>query len=75
MKKITYLISAFPGTGKSYCFNNNTTWEMLDSDSSTFDKKDFPDNYIKHIKDNDYQMNCLGKYLYYKEIKEIITYE
>ena len=26
--------------------------DILDSDSSTFDKKDFPNNYIKHIKEN-----------------------
>ena len=47
----TKVISAFPGTGKSYCFQNSDK-KVLDSDSSTFDKKYFPDNYIKHIKDN-----------------------
>lgn len=26
--------------------------DILDSDSSTFDKKDFPNNYIEHIKEN-----------------------
>ena len=49
--KDTILISGFPGTGKTYFFNN-TTLDVLDSDSSTFDKKDFPANYIKHIKEN-----------------------
>ena len=60
----TRIISAFPGTGKSYYCDlhpNNT----LDSDSSHFSwlsKKDnirnpaFPDNYIKHIREN------IGKY-------------
>ena len=47
----TTLISAFPGTGKTYFFNN-TDKIVLDSDSSKFDKKDFPQNYINHIKNN-----------------------
>ena len=47
----TQLISAFPGTGKSHFFNNSTR-NVLDSDSSTFDKSDFPTNYIEHIKSN-----------------------
>ena len=46
------LLSAFTGTGKSYLYKNNKDLKILDSDSSKFDKKDFPDNYIKHIKDN-----------------------
>lgn len=49
--KQTLLISAFPGTGKSYFFKNSKK-KVLDSDSSTFDKSEFPDNYIKHIKEN-----------------------
>jgi hypothetical protein len=48
MKK-TLIISAFPGTGKSFLFLNSDKL-VLDSDSSNFDKKDFPKNYIKHIK-------------------------
>jgi hypothetical protein len=47
----TKLISGFPGVGKSYLFNN-TDLKVLDSDSSTFDKNEFPSNYIKHIKYN-----------------------
>lgn len=47
----TILISAFPGTGKSFYFNN-TDLKVLDSDSSKFDKKDFPNNYIEHIREN-----------------------
>jgi len=51
MKKIqTTLISAFPGTGKSFFHNKGTS--SIDSDSSTFDKSGFPDNYMKHIKRN-----------------------
>lgn len=50
------IISAFPGTGKSY-YCNNPSWEQYvpdgfccDSDSSKFDKTNFPQNYIDHIK-------------------------
>ena len=46
----TRIISAFPGTGKTYCHNQHQS--TLDSDSSKFDKKDFPANYIRHIKAN-----------------------
>lgn len=65
----TTLISAFPGTGKTRYFNNNT--DCLDSDSSKFDKANFPNNYIKHIKDN------IGKVSYifissHKEVREAL---
>jgi len=50
------LVSAFPGTGKSYyCYNGNysqyypSLW-CTDSDSSKFDKLNFPQNYIEHIR-------------------------
>lgn len=45
----TKVYSAFPGVGKTTYFNttDNNVW---DSDSSKFDKKYFPDNYIEHIK-------------------------
>lgn len=47
----TVIISGFHGIGKSYFYNNNhKTLKISDSDSSKFDKKDFPNNYIKHIK-------------------------
>lgn len=45
----TLIVSGFPGTGKSHFFNSSTR-TVLDSDSSTFDKSDFPRNYIEHIK-------------------------
>jgi hypothetical protein len=64
--KQTFVISAFPACGKSYCFNNHQDkYSILDSDSSEFSwvkdsegnntkerNPDFPSNYIKHIKDN-----------------------
>jgi len=65
--KPTIVISAFPACGKSYMFNNynGKPFTMLDSDSSQFSwikdvngentkerDPNFPDNYIKHIKDN-----------------------
>jgi hypothetical protein len=53
MSKLTAIISAFPGCGKSTAFNKlKKKINILDSDSSTFDKSDFPNNYIKHIKEN-----------------------
>lgn len=48
----TKVISAFPGTGKTFYFNNNLGTGVLDSDSSKFNKADFPNNYITHIKNN-----------------------
>ncbi len=54
---ITKIISAFPGTGKSFYSKNNSN--ILDSDSSQFSwsspgvrHPDFPTNYINHIKEN-----------------------
>lgn len=63
---IALIISAFPGCGKSYCFNHyQDRFTMLDSDSSQFSwvkdengnntkirNPDFPANYITHIKEN-----------------------
>lgn len=43
----------FLGCGKTTCYIKlKDKLKVLDSDSSTFDKKDFPANYIKHIKEN-----------------------
>ena len=65
--KETLIIAAFPGTGKSYCVTNESDKfdGILDSDSSNFSwvkdsngnntserNPDFPNNYIKHIKEN-----------------------
>lgn len=54
----TVIISAFPGTGKTYfCAHTKELFKerrlkVMDSDSSTFDKSEFPANYIQHIKDH-----------------------
>ena len=46
------LVSAFPGMGKTYAFNIlRKKIKVLDSDSSKFDKNNFPKNYIEHIKE------------------------
>lgn len=47
------VICGFPGVGKSTLFKElkKSNIKVLDSDSSTFDKSEFPDNYIKHIKE------------------------
>lgn len=61
------VISAFPGCGKTYCFNKykDSDIKILDSDSSEFSwikdengnntkerNPDFPNNYMNHIKEN-----------------------
>ncbi len=51
-KNNTLIVSAFPGCGKSHFFRENKNKIVLDSDSSKFDKSDFPNNYIEHIKSN-----------------------
>lgn len=44
------IISAFPGTGKSHFYRScNNIFKITDSDSSIFDKSQFPANYIDHI--------------------------
>lgn len=55
----TKIISAFPGTGKTWCKNNYDKLTIMDSDSSTYSwlspgvrNPEFPDNYIKHIREN-----------------------
>lgn len=64
--KQTFVISAFPACGKTYCFENHQDkLSMVDSDSSEFSwikdssgrntrerNLDFPNNYINHIKSN-----------------------
>jgi hypothetical protein len=55
----TLIVSGFPGVGKSYFTKEKNSNKILDSDSSSFSWKntndrnpDFPNNYIKHIKEN-----------------------
>jgi len=44
----TYMIiSAFPGTGKTHFTKNSDL--AIDSDSSTFSKDAFPENYLAHL--------------------------
>lgn len=47
------VICGFPGVGKSTLYKElkSSKVKVLDSDSSTFDKSEFPANYIKHIKE------------------------
>lgn len=58
----TVIISAFPGMGKTYYYNNANGVAVSDSDSSKFSwiynedgtkerNPEFPKNYIEHIKD------------------------
>ena len=42
------IVSGFPGIGKSTVFRDERL-RVADSDSSTFDKTQFPANYIEHI--------------------------
>lgn len=44
------IISAFPGTGKSFYTQQTNSKIITDSDSSLFNKTEFPENYIQHIK-------------------------
>lgn len=55
---MTRVISGFPGVGKTH-FKQNTTLNVLDSDSSNFSWQEegvrhsnFPQNYIDHIREN-----------------------
>ena len=51
--KTIKIILGFPGVGKSFCKEHfkGTDIKILDSDSSEFPKSDFPNNYIKHIRE------------------------
>jgi hypothetical protein len=48
--KFIRVFSVFPGVGKTHFYNQNKE-NTRDSDSSTFDKSEFPQNYIAHIKE------------------------
>lgn len=59
--KSTKVVSGFPAIGKSFLFDNqfNNTLTVIDSDSSKFSwlsegirHPEFPNNYMRHIKDN-----------------------
>lgn len=51
-----YVVSAFPGCGKSTLSKQYP--QISDSDSSLFDKSDFPRNYIQHIGNRVAQRKC-----------------
>ena len=56
----TLIYSGFPGIGKTTLFNTeNKSLSMIDSDSSTFDKSQFPQNYIEHIKQHINKVNII----------------
>jgi hypothetical protein len=62
----TKVISGFPGVGKSHFHKNNPDLIILDSDSSSFSwvekgvrNPDFPNNYIRHIKENLGKVNVI----------------
>lgn len=66
-KKPARVIAGFPGIGKSH-FKKNGDGKVLDSDSMKFSWKDkekgernpdFPENYLKHIKDNLYKADII----------------
>lgn len=50
---IPKVICGFPGVGKTTLFNElkDRDIKIVDSDSSKFDKANFPANYIEHIKE------------------------
>jgi hypothetical protein len=65
--------SAFPGCGKT-TYYRNTSKNVLDSDSSAFDKKYFPQNYLEHIKRN-LENETIDKILVssHKEVRDALT--
>lgn len=71
----TYLISAFPGCGKTVAFFDlKDTIKVKDSDFSTFDKSEFPENYIKAIKEDigNYDMIFVSSH---KEVRDALEKE
>jgi len=60
--KVTSIISAFPGTGKTHFYESyreNPDFTVMDSDSSHFPKDEWPNNYIEHIKDHLFQADMI----------------
>ena len=69
------VISGFPGIGKSYYTKNNSSLLVSDSDSSKFDKSNFPNNYIDHIKElisKDYDLIFASSH---KDVRESLVRE
>lgn len=68
---MTIIISGFPGVGKSTLVEHSQ-YTILDSDSSTFNKNNFPLNYINHIKDSindDTHAICVSSH---KDVREAL---
>lgn len=72
--KNTIVISAFPGTGKTHYYSAKSTRGkyVLDSDSSKFDKSEFPQNYIDHIKSQNGKVNIIFVSSH-KEVREALV--
>ena len=52
-KKQTFIISAFPGCGKTTAYVKlKNDFNIIDLESSFFNKNDFPNNYIEEIQNN-----------------------
>lgn len=71
-----YVISAFPGMGKSHAYRELTKKGYLvsDSDSSNFNKLEFPGNYIQHIKDKILEYSNIDdkpKFIFVSSHKEV----
>ena len=77
----TVLCAAFPGTGKSwYVDKGEGSGYMpqgfaIDSDSSKFYKSEFPQNYIKHIKEKISQGYARIFISSHKEVREALVAE
>lgn len=70
---MTLIISGFPGVGKSTAFSTAANLVIKDSDSSQFDKADFPQNYIAHIKqciDDKVDIVFVSSH---KEVRDVLT--
>jgi predicted AAA+ superfamily ATPase len=53
------IVSGFPGVGKTYLYKIYPD-DIIDSDSSSFDKAEFPGNYVTHIQQL-LEINPVGK--------------
>lgn len=56
------IISAFPGVGKSFLSEMESGVRISDSDSSTFPKDAFPQNYMDHIKQLDVDIALISSH-------------
>lgn len=73
------IICGFPGIGKSHFFHKCKDFNITvhDSDSAYFDKSEFPQNYIKHLKELTKEQSKSDKPFYilsssHKEVREAL---